>query len=180
MKIRRILVPVDLSDCAARVVEHAVGLARIHDARVLLLHVAPAPPGLAGDVEIDPAGNGELVEVHDHLRQEAGPRLEPYLSICSRDEVPARGAVVAGEPAAEILDRAQAWQADIIVMGTHGRKGLARLVLGSVSEEVLRRSDAPVMSIRAVHTEACDADSCSWCASGGTEAEARTRAELDG
>ena len=64
------------------------------------------------------------------------------------------GAVSHGPPAETVLDLADAWEASLVVVGTHGRRGLARVLVGSVAEAVLRRSRVPVLVVRTVETDA--------------------------
>lgn len=136
----RILVPTDGSDTAAAAVERAVDLARRYGATVRGLYVvdvadlgltAPADPGRAGP---------EL--------REAGERaLEAVVDAADRAGVAAEAEIAAGVPHAEILDAVDAGGVDLVVMGTHGRTGLSRALLGSTAERMVRRSPVPVLVV---------------------------------
>ena len=133
-----ILVPTDGSDQADAAIDHAVSIARTHDATLHLLYVA--------DTNRDSVTTlgGEVV---DALEQEgeriignATERLDPAVDVVD--------AVDTGDPVETILDYAEVVDADLIVMGTHGRRGLDRYLLGSTTERVVRLSSIPVLTIR--------------------------------
>jgi nucleotide-binding universal stress UspA family protein len=141
--IRRILCPTDLSDVAPRAFDHALALARFHQAEVELAYVSePLLPGPGAPASyppwavLDPAVRGRLRSALEEL---AAPAREVGVAV--------RFAVYEGRVVAEILDRARAWPADMLVMGTHGRGGFERWVLGSVTEKVLRKAPCPVLTV---------------------------------
>jgi nucleotide-binding universal stress UspA family protein len=143
IEIRRILCPTDLSDVAPRAFDHALALARFHQAEVELAYVSePLLPGPVAPASyppwavLDPAVRGRLRSALESL---AAPAREVG--------VPVSFGVYEGRVVAEILDRARAWPADMLVMGTHGRGGFERWVLGSVTEKVLRKAPCPVMTV---------------------------------
>jgi nucleotide-binding universal stress UspA family protein len=177
--IRSILVPVDFSDCSAEVVEHAAELARGLGAQLRVLHVVDPPGGIALDTPLEIGQDGRDTQtVIEYLADDAEQRLPRYLE--QLDNVSVQSMVRIGPPADTIVDAADEIGADLIVMGTHGRTGLAHMLLGSVAEQVLRRTRRPVVTIRSEHGVRCKAKSCNWCNSGVTEAERRVRAEADG
>lgn len=135
---RRILVPTDGSRGSEAAVEHALGLADRHDATVHAVTVVEAPGGLAAFGR---------AEVHEHLH-ERGERLVGAV----RDRADERGvdcatAVLDGSPADRIVDYAADEGVDLVVMGTHGRTGLQRYLLGSVTERVVRTAPVPVLTL---------------------------------
>jgi len=140
MKIRKILVPVDGSPLAEWAVDEAAGLARENGAKLVLLRAAEAHslPGA------DPT------EAQVAVVQEAEAYLE---GIKARVEAAGVGDVVAsvwyGAPAPSIVEAASLGGVDLIVMSTHGRSGLGRLILGSVAESVLRGTETPILLLRA-------------------------------
>ncbi len=180
MQIMKTLVPIDLSDCSAWVVRQAAGLMRHHGGQVLLLHIAPIPPRLSARVLINPGAGAESKSVSDYLAAEAAPMMRPYEQICAEEEVVCRSEVISGNPVEQILVRAGDWDADLIVMGSHGRRGLSRVLLGSIAEDVIRRAKAPVMTIRARRTADCSMESCTWCSSGISNAQRQAAVELEG
>lgn len=141
--VRRLLVPTDFSDHATAAVRYAAPLAARFGAKVALVHAtAPRPP-------FDPLpGSGDTFiltyEENDRLARAA---LEDARS-SHLGGVDARPRMAFGKPAEAILEAAHASAADMIVMGTRGRGGLARALLGSVAEAVIRRSDLPVLTAR--------------------------------
>jgi len=135
--VRNILAPTDFSETSDLAVRHAVDAARTYGARLYLLHV-PGPTG--EDFEADfPVGRFETT-----VRQ----RLAAFVS---EDEIAAlrpEYALRIGAPAEEIVRYAQDREIDLIVMGTHGRKGVAHMLLGSVAERVVRTAPCPVQVVR--------------------------------
>jgi nucleotide-binding universal stress UspA family protein len=138
--IRAILYPTDFSPQAACAFPLACALARDYGARLVVLHVKPPlPPGFAelGAVPPEPAMEGEsLREQMGRVRpKDPAVRMERHLG--------------QGEPATEILALARGLGCDLIVMGTHGRTGVSRLLMGSVAEQVMRKAFCPVVTVRA-------------------------------
>ncbi|WP_115865019.1 universal stress protein [Halorussus litoreus] len=139
-----ILVPSDGSRGADRAFEQALDLADTYDAQLHLLHVID----VSGD-----AGEFRPVTVVEELR-ERGEELTGDLAERAADVgVEARSDVIRGLPHRTILDYVDDHDVDLVVMGTHGRTGLQRYVLGSVAEKVVRLSDAPVLTVRASEEE---------------------------
>lgn len=141
---RRILVPHDFSDAAARALKEAVALAATHEGKLILQHVivpfympAELPFGLASDALPNPAS--------------FIPEMTKQLEALAKKAVGSSGVkyairVEVGDPSTAILDAARG--ADVIVMATHGRSGLAHLLIGSVAEKVVRHATTPVLTIR--------------------------------
>jgi len=139
--IRTILHPTDFSAAAAAAFQMACSLSRAFEARLILLHVLPAPVVVLG-------GTQALPPLPDEVgRQEAEDKLQAVQ--------PAAGALVVerrirqGGAAGEILRLAQETPCDLIVMGTHGRTGVGRFLVGSVAEAVLRKAPCPVLTVKA-------------------------------
>ena len=85
--------------------------------------------------------------------EEAGKVLDPIRNFLSRHKIPFRASWVAGTPATQIAQAAKREKVHMVVMGTHGRKGFVRALLGSVAESVVRASTCPVLTVRAPGTE---------------------------
>jgi nucleotide-binding universal stress UspA family protein len=134
LPIRQILVPIDWSASSVRAFRLATSLAREHGGRLLLLHVVPLPAVMYG-----PPAESYL----DHLREELD-RMKG-----SDPGVGAECLLAEGDPARAILSAVREGRCDLIVMGTHGRKGLNRLLTGSVAEEVVRKAPCPVLTVKA-------------------------------
>jgi nucleotide-binding universal stress UspA family protein len=144
---RRLLVPIDDSPTAARGLAVAIDLARALHARLRLLHVLDPRLLLASATMGTPPE--ELLEA----QRAAGSRLlDDALAQAERAGVEAERALRQNAPLRVsdlILEEAGAWPADLIVMGTHGRQGVRRLVLGSDAETVLRAVAVPIVLVRA-------------------------------
>ena len=136
---RRVLCPIDFSEHSLAALDLALKIAQRNDAMLYLLNVAPMPAGAAGfqPVPMDP---------YPYLEKDGRKRLEKL----ARERIPTvvryETLVVSGDPAELVLNAARDLDADLIVIGTHGRKGLSHLVLGSVAERVVRESPAPVLT----------------------------------
>jgi nucleotide-binding universal stress UspA family protein len=144
IQIRRILCPIDFSEFSRRALEHAVALGRWYEAEITVLHVVPFvpsvvtatfPPGVS-PLALEPMPHDRILE---ELRSSAGLVVAAGLSL---DAVVRDGSAVA-----EVVDLARTLPADLLVMGTHGRGGFERLVLGSVAEKVLRKANCPVLTV---------------------------------
>ena len=135
---RTILHPTDLSEHSRYAFEVARSLAGGSAARLVLLHVSPnvAVPAREALREPEPGK-----EYYDRLRGELR-RLQEAAAA-----VPSECRVAEGHPATEILRTAREVGADLIVMGTHGRTGLRRLLMGSVAEQVVRQAPCPVLTV---------------------------------
>jgi nucleotide-binding universal stress UspA family protein len=136
---RRILCPIDFSEHSLAALNVALKVALQNDAKLYLLNVVPLPAGEAGfqPVPMDP---------YPHI----GKERQEELAKLGHELLPAavryETLVVSGDPAEQVLSTARTLDADLIVMGTHGRKGFSHLVLGSVAERVVRESQTPVLT----------------------------------
>jgi nucleotide-binding universal stress UspA family protein len=137
---RTILHPTDFSRPAEEAFQLAASLARDHGARLVVLHVTPAAAEFSASTE-------EVWKYKDHLWEEFHrlETLDPRIR-----EVRIECKFVEGEPVDEILRVAKDIDCDMIVMGTEGRTGLGRLLMGSVAEKVLRRAPCPVLTVKAL------------------------------
>jgi len=135
-----ILVPTDGSAGIQRVIDHAESLAREHDARVYGLYVVDTVSWTGLPMESSFEGVGEALREQGEtaLRQ-----LERRVK-----SAPVETDIVQGSPAREIVSAARDEDCDLIVMGTHGRSGVDRLLLGSVAERVVRSAPIPVLTVR--------------------------------
>lgn len=145
--VRRILVPIDFSPSSRAALEYALFLAAPLGAELEALHVWE-PQGYVGPdaLALLPVGTGQ--PGWDQTRADVQREVEQLLAKAGARPRTAAVRVEAGEPSDTILRLAREGGADLIVMGTHGRTGLARLLIGSVAEAVLRRSSCPVLTIR--------------------------------
>lgn len=138
---KQIVVPIDFSDCSLDALECGIQLAGDFGAALTLLHVLE-PALYDDDGTLRQAGKRE------RLDERIDPQLTPYMNAIQAAGVPVRAAVRGGIPADSILEFVRASRSDLIVMGTHGRRGISHVMRGSVAEAVLRRSPCPVLVVR--------------------------------
>jgi nucleotide-binding universal stress UspA family protein len=143
VNLTHILCPVDLSEASTHALEQATAIAGWYHAKLTVLHVhVPRPP-----LALDPYGVGappvqeraEMARVSEAAHAAAAPAIDAKLDV----EV----VVEVGDPTAQILGRAGRVETGMLVMGTHGASGFQHLVLGSVTEKVLRRARCPVLTV---------------------------------
>jgi nucleotide-binding universal stress UspA family protein len=144
MAIHRILVPTDFSGCADEALEHATQLAKLAHAEIHLLNAyeLPAPVPTVGAPVWFPQ------EVYDQFRDAAKEGLAQRIAKVAAQGVKVEGSVVCENPTRAILDAAVKPQADLIVMGTHGRTGIKHVLVGSVAERTVRLAPCPVMTVK--------------------------------
>lgn len=143
MEIKRILCPIDFSDASEHAIAQAAVIAGWHKARITALHVcSPLHLSVPG---LEPSGRAAATGDTDteRLRKEAAAHCEAATAAGIGLDI----VVDIGQPASHILERAGSLPADMIVMGTHGTGGFQRLVLGSVTEKVLRKATCPVLTV---------------------------------
>lgn len=138
----RILVPTDGSAEGKRAVVHALDLASVHGATVHALYVIDTASYVGPSMERSWEGIG------DRLRDDANEAVAEVEALATETDLPVETAVVEGPPSAAIIDSAERADCDLIVMGTHGRGGINRLLLGSVAETVVRGSTVPVLTVQ--------------------------------
>ncbi|POG54646.1 universal stress protein [Haloferax marisrubri] len=138
----RILFPTDGSDCADAALDHAIEHARTYDATLVGLYVADVR-------EVGYAAPALSLERVREALLESGEQVLGRVAERAREAgVEVETAVTEGTPASEIIRHADERDIDLVVMGTHGRSGIDRYLIGSVAERVVRGSDAPVLTVR--------------------------------
>ncbi|MGH9324527.1 MAG: universal stress protein [Vicinamibacteria bacterium] len=143
LQFERILCPTDFSRFSFRAADYAVALGRHYDGEVHFLHVVPKSllhpdqyPYVSQPVQPEP-----------DLRDRALERLDAFVALSRGEGVRSRFSVEEGSPVSTILAAAEGDRASLICLGTHGREGVERLVLGSVAEKVLRKAKCPVLTV---------------------------------
>lgn len=141
IEIEQILCPVDLSEISGQALRDAVILARWYEAAVTVLEVVsePFPP--------TPFAPATAATLTPDERADFENGLETFVAGLVKDGVDLTTTVKEGRVVQEILQTARALPADLIVLGTHGRSGFERLLLGSVTERVLRKATCPVLAV---------------------------------
>ena len=138
MKLSRILVPVDFLACSEKALATARELAAAMGGEITALAVWQPPEFAGADLMV--LAHSENLSIGDYGRQHTERELEAFAPDLRRE-------VRMGEPRQVILERAADF--DLIVMGTHGKTGASRLLLGSVAEAVVRRAACPVLTVHA-------------------------------
>lgn len=141
-RIREILVPIDFSDCSRKALRYAIPLAKTYQAKLTLLNVVAAHPMMGR------AAGAGFTDVTSPLRAAAQKQLMALAASEANGELEVKSFVRAGEASAEILAEARSLPADLIVISTHGRSGVTHLILGSVTEHVVRSAPCPVLVVR--------------------------------
>jgi nucleotide-binding universal stress UspA family protein len=138
LQMRTILYTTDFSDSARAAFPLAYSLARDHGASLMVLHVIPV--GTADILNLAQLGAGETAREYDEGILHDLHRLQP-----PDDRVPMEYKLANGDPASSIIKVAEETACDLIVLGTHGRTGLRRVLMGSVAEHVMRIAPCPVL-----------------------------------
>ena len=144
-KIRRLMHPTDFSKASGAAFARAVEMARADRAELLLAHVlTPAIP-MVGDGYVSPK---VYEEIEASARAAGQKHLDALVIKAKKAGVRAKGLLLEGVPHDRIVRAAKAKRVDLVVMGTHGRTGLARFFLGSVAERVVSMAACPVLTVR--------------------------------
>jgi nucleotide-binding universal stress UspA family protein len=146
--ITRVLCPVDFSDCSRHALTHAAAIAQWYRARISVLHVHRlTTPVFAAPIGVAPVGLQPIVltaeeraHLEDALDTFVGPNRGPdtLIDLSVEEDLDVAGAIAA---------HAESTGADLLVLGTHGRSGIQRFMVGSVTEKVLRRTPVPVLTV---------------------------------
>lgn len=143
--LKKILYATDFSDCARAAQTYAVALAGQFQSELHVVHV------LADIMMMMPEPGSALSLPQNYLvdlKQEAERALDKTLADAAAKGLRVTRALRMGNPFVEIVKYAEESEADLIVVGTHGRGGLGHLLLGSVAEKVVRRAKCPVLTVR--------------------------------
>jgi nucleotide-binding universal stress UspA family protein len=154
--IKKILYATDLSKNSAYAFRYAVNSAQKHDAQIYILHVVETLPSAAEGLLTQFIGEEKLKEKKEEMKRDMVRRIQERLRRFAERELKDDSQtlkrvvaidVVSGNPAAEILRKAQEINADVVIMGSHGKGIIPHAFLGSVSEQVLHRIRKPVFII---------------------------------
>jgi nucleotide-binding universal stress UspA family protein len=146
IKLEHLLVATDFSACSKEALDYAVQLAQKMKGRLTLLHVFESPFFYPTETAL-----GNYPEVYQWLhdfKQEELKKLNTLTDEARKEGLPVESLFKEGAPSVEILRTAKELHADLIVLGTHGRKGLSHVMMGSVAERVAREAPCPVFIAR--------------------------------
>ena len=145
IQIKKVIHPTDFSDNSKEALQYAIAICEWHKAELLLLHVSEvlefAPPEYYMDKDEASRQLKERINAaKNELERIAGEHRKAGLHVTTL--------VVTGKPSVEIIRTAKEQNADMLVLGTHGRTGLAHILIGSTAEKVVRKAPCPVLTIR--------------------------------
>jgi nucleotide-binding universal stress UspA family protein len=142
----RILVPVDFSEGSQGLIEYALQLARPFNATLEVIHAWEPPQYVAPDLLVAaPGWNSQSLE--QVAVDAATKELSNLVAKVKESPTPIKHRIVVGEAASTVLRIAEEGKHDLIIMGTHGRHGLPRLLLGSVAQKIVARAHCPVLTV---------------------------------
>ena len=141
MDIRNVMVPIDFSQPSRMALDYGVDLARVFQARLTLVHVMEPQPVLEG------ASAGEIARIELERREAALQQLGELVAPEDEDDLDLRIVLRSGNAKKEIATAVDDQNVDLVILGTHGRGRLGRLILGSTTEGLLRRLHVPVMTV---------------------------------
>jgi len=139
-----ILFPTDFSEHSQFAREHAVSLCRECGARLMVLHVIEEP---IYPIDVTPFGFSP-VELARDCRDRVAKQMAQLIEEIGNEGIEVESLIVDGKPFVQIIGVAREKGADLIVIGTHGRSGLSHVLLGSVTEKVVRKAPCPVLIVR--------------------------------
>ena len=143
LKIKLILCPIDFSEFSVSAYQHALSVAGHYRAKLVAQHIVELWRHPAADFV---ASAGLYEEYSQALRESGKEQLQEFVKKHTHDEIQPELLVQVGVAADSILSFAQSQETDVIVMGTHGRRGFDRLMLGSVTDRVMRTAPCPVLA----------------------------------
>ncbi|HTR01976.1 MAG TPA: universal stress protein [Thermoanaerobaculia bacterium] len=144
-RIRNVLVATDFSPASRPAFRRALELATSNQAALWIAHVAPAPGPISPDGYVLPRIYDEMEQA---IRADAQKRLRLLLARARKLGARGRALLLRGTPAEAIVRAARGHRADMIVLGTHGRTGMARFFVGSVAARVVAAASCPVLTVR--------------------------------
>lgn len=140
--IQKILVPTDGSDYSMRAAEYAISIAKTHDAQITITYVID-------EVVIDQFSKPEEREtVESELKTDGQRYIHYVIGLAEKEAVKSASMLVKGRPFEQIVNLAKSLNVDLIVMGTYGRRGAERILIGSVAERVIEYSPCPVLVVK--------------------------------
>ena len=147
LEIKKILFPVEFSENVSKILPFAIGVAEKYKSKLILLYVAQdlAASGMYSFVPHPSAESftKEIVSGAKKAMQKLSEEYSEALKTCPDYEYK----IVIGDPVTEIIKTIKSENIDMVIMGTHGRKGLEHTIFGSVAENVVKKSPVPVMTV---------------------------------
>ncbi|MGD0644765.1 MAG: universal stress protein [Candidatus Bathyarchaeia archaeon] len=140
--IKKILIPTDGSDYGMRAAEYGISIAKMLDAQIMIVYVMDA-------VVLDQISKvAERENVEREIKQDGQRYINYVLSVAEKEGVKSSSLITKGRPFEQIVHLAKELTVDLIVMGTYGRRGAERILIGSVAERVIEYSPCPVLVVK--------------------------------
>jgi nucleotide-binding universal stress UspA family protein len=147
MGIRRILVPIDYSDNSKAALAYAAELAVVFGASLDVVHVWDRPTYVTDAVMVQRPGEGHK-PIGELIRENAQHDMDEFIGgITLPSGVAAKTRLLSGDPAGTLVAELKKAEHDLVVLSTHGRTGVAHLLLGSIAEKLVRLSPVPVLTV---------------------------------
>ena len=143
-EVKKILLPIDFSEAAIKILQYAIFVAEKFNAKIFIIYVMEYPYTLSG---LAPSRTDN--EYEDQMISFAEKRMASFLKEHNRGLLPlsCESSILSGHPAEEIISYAEMERVDLIIIGTHGHKGLEKMLFGSVAEKVVKLAPCPVLTI---------------------------------
>ena len=152
-EINNILFPIDLTENSSKILPYVLSVSEKYDSTIYLLHVVPDLQKWAKEYISHTSPYASL----DVFKKEAQEGAEKAMDRVCEEQLQScpnfQRRTVSGDPATEILKAIETEDIDMVIMGTHGRKGLEHIILGSVAENVVKKSPVPVLTINPYKVE---------------------------
>ena len=143
MQVKKILVPIDFSENSHKIIQYAAYVAKQFGAAMEAIFVAQTFMDYSEFFEPQMS----VIQFEEDLVASAGERMKTFLGENLEPSAACGSMVMTGDIAETILEYAKAQQVDLIVMGTHGYKGLEKVLFGSIAEKIVKKSPCPVLTI---------------------------------
>jgi nucleotide-binding universal stress UspA family protein len=143
IELKKLLFPVDLSGVSSKIASSVIALGEKLDAEIHLVHVAATLEEIAGLYGPAPV----LVDYEKEVIRGAERALEKFEQEFFREYPKKKRVVLQGDPVEELIEYISDEKMDLVVMGTHGRKGADKILFGSVADQVVKKSPVPVMTV---------------------------------
>jgi nucleotide-binding universal stress UspA family protein len=143
MMFHKILIATDFTAASEPAVAKGLALAKETGSELMVAHACARP----NTAQADFVAPGIYDEWEENLRESVGEKLEPILESARKFGIKARPLILTGNPEDAIPEAAQSNEADLVVMGTHGRTGVPRMFLGSVASRVIATAPCPVLTV---------------------------------
>jgi nucleotide-binding universal stress UspA family protein len=147
MAIRRILVPIDYSENSKAALAYGAELARSFEAALDIVHVWDRPTYVSDAVMVQRPGEAHK-PIGELIRENAQKDMDEFMAtVTLPSDVPTQSRLLSGEPASTLVAELKKGEHDLVVLSTHGRTGIAHLLLGSIAEKLVRMSPVPVLTV---------------------------------